>query len=285
MKNLKFLLFLLVVTIMPIAINATVFVNDRAPGVHQTSDPKTGEKIWANSLGHKIAPVEGTKTMADFDKADIAYASDKVQQDIVYKPKENGITKVWDNYRNCYVWKSKTGDYLGRVPDELQQKEWEKNQKEDWEKDLSLTDAAKNTLKNTNNGWGSAFGIYDNLFDNNQKDGPNDNIDCSKELNEILSDPHMNVQLAKERLEEGGLTPSQKKALEKYIEMGGKKGKEEKIDPKKAAAEIAHAEAELKKIEKARAELKALGGYDEFAADFERYEAELRATIKKYKGQ
>ena len=285
MKILKFLLFVLVLAFIPTQVNATIYVNDKAPGVHQTSDPKTGEKIWANSLGQKIAPVEGTKTMADFDKDDIAYASDKVQQDIVYKPKENGITKVWDNYRNCYVWKSKTGDYLGRVPTELQQKEWEKNQKEDWEKDLALTDAAKNSLQNTNYGWGSAFANYDNLFNNDQKDNASDNIDCSKELNEILSDPHMNVQLAKERLGQGGLTPSQKKALEKYIEMGGKKSNEENIDPKKAAAEVAHAEAELKKIANARAELKALGGYDEFAADFERYEAELRATIKKYKGQ
>lgn len=284
MNNLKLLLLIVLLALIPRQTKAEIFVNDRAPGVKQSVEQGTGEKIWVNSLGQKIANVKDSKTLADLDKDDYAYETDKIQQGrVVINPKLNGITKKWDNYRKCYIWMSKTGDYLGRVPSELQQKEWEKSQKQDWLNDIKLTQAARdwqNGVSTTStNPDASPLG---NIFGGEKAIATdNDNIDCSKELNEILNDKHMTVSLAKERLGQGGLTAKQQKALEKYISMGGKASP----NNKNVDAEIAKAEAELKKIAEARAELKALGGYDEFAAEIEAYEAELKAKIKKYKSQ
>lgn len=305
MRKLKPLLLIVAMAILPATASAIVYVNDRAPGVHQTTEFGTGEKIWVNSMGDKIANVKDAKTMADFDKDDIAYEGTHGNSgNVIIDPVKNGIKKVWDNYRKCYIWQNKEGSYLGRVPTELQQKEWEKAQKDPkdgWEKSLNLTQAAIDALNdNTNNGWGTSFSKYSDLF--NKKEQPanpsipqftqkeNDNVDCTKELNEILNDPHMNVSLAKERLDEGGLNAKQQKALEKYISMGGKKQgnesnkKEAEKYLKDADANIAQLEKQLAEIRKARAQLKSLGGYGAaYEGDLDKAEAQIKAAIQKYK--
>lgn len=302
MTNFKALFLLVAMVFLPTMVEAEVFVNDKAPGVHQTTEFGTNEKIWVNSMGHKIANVKDAKTMADFDKDDIAYEGTHGNTgNVIIDPKKNGITKVWDNYRKCYIWKNSTGSYLGRVPTELQQKEWEKQQKDDWDKNLKLTQAAKEALNNKNiNGWSIGFNNYSDLFKKNDQPteqmfppfpkADDDNIDCSKELNEIMSDPHMNVSLAKERLGQGDLTPKQKKALEQYISMGGKKNgkdpaeKEAEESLKDADKQIAELEKQLAEVKKAKAELKSLGGYGSaYIGDIERAESQIKAAIQKYK--
>lgn len=139
--------------VMPSEANAIVFINEKAPGVRQVINPKTGEKEWRNSNGDFLGKVSDSLPLADLDKYNYAYDSKDQELDgyhnVVVDPMKNGIKKVWDPERKCYVWRDRTGNYLGRVPDFPKEEQWINDEMNEIWQSQNLTPAAAKRYEET----------------------------------------------------------------------------------------------------------------------------------------
>ena len=146
MRKFLMLAFIAFVSALTFEASAIVFINEKAPGVRQVINPKTGEKEWRNSNGDFLGNAKDCLPMTEMDKYDYAYDSKDQKMDgyhnVIVDPEKNGIKKVWDSERKCYVWKDSTGNYLGRVPDFPDDQKWIKDNMKDVWNQQGLTPAA-----------------------------------------------------------------------------------------------------------------------------------------------
>ena len=120
-----------VLALLPVVVNAKIYVNTKAPGVHKEYDSQRGCEVWKSSTGSFLGTVDECEPMTEMDKDNIVYANKEEAQkhgsNQYFVDKDfNQIKKVWDSDRNCYVWKDMFGSYYGRVPDENQLQKWTK---------------------------------------------------------------------------------------------------------------------------------------------------------------
>ena len=130
----------------PSEASAIIFINEKAPGVRQVINPKTGDKEWRTSNGDFLGKVSDSLPIADLDKYNYAYDSKDQEIDgyhnVIVDPDKNGIKKERDPERKCYVRRDRTGNYLGRVPDFPKEEQWIMDIMNDIWQDQSLTPAA-----------------------------------------------------------------------------------------------------------------------------------------------
>lgn len=108
---------------VPLSVQAICFINQKAPGVHETTNPKTGEKYWTNSNGDYLCSSEE------------ALPIDKIDQFVFFNGDKSGnnpyVHKEWDPERKTWVWKDTTGNFLGRDPESVTEEDMEWMAKED----------------------------------------------------------------------------------------------------------------------------------------------------------
>lgn len=115
MKNIKFLVLLVLMTMSANGMFADIFVNMKSPYVHLVYDSGLNEKVWKSVDGTVLATEKEAKPLADIDKG--VYHDPRI--------KNQYVKKVWDNERGCYIYRSTTGDFLGReLPSESLEKQW-----------------------------------------------------------------------------------------------------------------------------------------------------------------
>lgn len=246
---LKTVACVLALTAGTLAAKADVFVNDEAPGVHLTTIPGKGE-CWVNSNGDFLATKEEAKPMVDIDKFYIVQEKDMAKGAMAPQ-------KVWDSKRNCYVWKTSNGDFLGRDISSLSadDKRWLAEQNWDWFEQNGLPDDINDLL-------------LELAIDQATKD---------------YEDAEKAEELLKEK------EAAEKAKAEQEAEQAAKRKAEKQLkqtDAKMAMTD-AEIEAALAEIKKARAELQAAGA-SEYGGYLDEAEAAIRqaqAASKQYKQQ
>ena len=96
------ILMLVLLSVVAVAVNATHFINTKAPGVKLVE--RDGQKVWVNSMGMTLANANESEPLENIDK----YYYENVNRD------NPDVKKVWDEERGCYIWKNGIGNFLGR---------------------------------------------------------------------------------------------------------------------------------------------------------------------------
>ena len=114
------------------------YVNTKLPGIHQAKNPQTGEMCWYDGMGNNLCTVENSLPMTEIDKFYL-FMGDK---------ENSWVKKEWDKERDCYVWKSIDGDFLGTDPESLSKKdlEWLAKVDPEWFEENGLPDEVNNKL-------------------------------------------------------------------------------------------------------------------------------------------
>ena len=114
------------------------YVNTELPGIHQAKNPQTGEMCWYDDMGNNLCTVENSLPMVEIDKF-YFFMGDKDNP---------WVKKEWDKKRNCYVWKSIDGDFLGTDPESISEKdlEWLANVDPSWFDENGLPGEINNQL-------------------------------------------------------------------------------------------------------------------------------------------
>lgn len=140
MKALRKLLLVMAVSLMAcIAWGEPInYVNTELPGIHQAQNPNTGEMCWYDDMGNNLCTVENSLPMVEMDKF-FFFMGDK---------NNSWVKKEWDKKRDCYVWKSIDGDFLGTDPESLSQKDldWLANVDPSWFDENGLPGEINNQL-------------------------------------------------------------------------------------------------------------------------------------------
>lgn len=219
------------------------YVNTELPGIHQAKNPKTGEMCWYDDMGNNLCTVENSLPMVEIDKF-YFFMGDKDNP---------WVKKEWDKKRNCYVWKSIDGDFLGTDPESISEKdlEWLANVDPSWFEENNLPPEINDKL-------------WEMKFEQLAKQAEKEIEEAQKEeAAKLAEEEEAKKSKAKEKLNEA----------DKYMEM--------------TDDQIRQAEAE---IAKARAELQAAGateymGYlDQAQAAIEEAKA-ARAKYNKERGK
>lgn len=142
MRSIKILALSAFALAMPHLVNAINYVNTEAPGVHLEVDKKTGEKVWRDGMGNFLSYEKEAKPIQDMDKFYI-YENKWVEKGSAFAPH-----KEWDSKRNCFVWKSVDGDFLGRdissiTDDDLK---WLSESDEAWWDDVTIPDGMEDLI-------------------------------------------------------------------------------------------------------------------------------------------
>lgn len=236
-KFIRTIMCVLALSAGTLSVHADIFVNDEAPGVRLTNIPGKGE-CWVNSNGDFLATKEEAKPFKDIDKFYIAQEKNMNKGPM-------GPKKEWDAKRDCYVWRTSNGDFLGR--------------------DISsLTEDDKRWLAEQNWEWFEQNGLPDEIND----------LLLEQAVEQAEKD--LNAQeLAEEKLKE---KLAQEKEAAKKADQD-KKQKQAEAQLKKADQQMAMTDAEvqaaLAEIAKARRELRAAG-----ATEYESYLDEAEASIR-----
>ena len=133
---------LMIVAVLLVACSAWAepinYVNTKLPGIHQAKNPKTGEMCWYDNMGNNLCTVENSLPMTEIDKFYL-FMGDK---------ENSWVKKEWDKERDCYVWKSIDGDFLGTDPESLSKKdlEWLAKVDPEWFEENGLPDEINNKL-------------------------------------------------------------------------------------------------------------------------------------------
>ena len=234
------------------------YVNTELPGIHQAINPDTGEMCWYDDMGNNLCTVENSLPMVEIDKF-FFFMGDKDNY---------WVKKEWDPKRDCYVWKSIDGDFLGTDPESISEKdlEWLANVDPTWFDENGLPDVINDKL-------------WEMKYEQIAKQAEKEMEEYKKEQAEKLT------KKSKSESEKDAKEDEAKKAKDKTKEK-------EKLDEadkymSMSDAEIRQAEAE---IAKARAELQAAGateymGYlDQAQAAIDEAKA-ARARYKKERGE
>lgn len=140
MKTVKKLLLVLAVLLLSGKAWAEpiTYINTELPGITQKEDPKTGEMCWYDGMGNNLGKVENSLPMVEIDKFYL-FMGDK---------ENSWVKKEWDKKRNCYVWKSIDGDFLGTDPESLSEKdlEWLANVDPTWFEENNLPEEINDKL-------------------------------------------------------------------------------------------------------------------------------------------
>ena len=246
MKALRKLLFAMAVSLVTgiVCAEPITYINTDLPGIRQKENPNTGEMCWYDDMGNNLGTVENSLPMVEIDKFYI-FMGDK---------ENSWVKKEWDNKRNCYVWKSIDGDFLGTDPESISEKdlEWLANVDPSWFEENGLPEDVNNKL------WEMKF---EQLAKQAEKEMEEAQKEEAKKLAEKAKEEE--AQKAKEKAK----ADKKLKEADQYMSMTDE--------------EIRQAEAE---IAKARAELQALG-MTEYMADLDRAQAalnEAKAARAKY---
>lgn len=254
MKTMKALALTVIALSMPLMAKAIHYINTDAPGVHLEVDKTTGENVWRNSNGDYLGTESESKPIQDMDKFYI-YENNYVDKTSPYAP-----TKVWDNKRGCYVWKSADGDFLGRDISSVTESdlEWLSQQDPDWWDQTTLPE-------------GKELLIASLMWEYQEKQIEAQTKKDQQALEELKKKEK--AELAKKQA-----TEEERLASEKRIQEAETEAKLRETD-----AQINLTDAEMrqaqKEIDKARAELRALG-----MTEYESYLDEAEAAIKQAQG-
>lgn len=126
----KLLLLVAVIFVSDIALAEPItYINTELPGITQKESP-TGEMCWYDGMGNNLGTVENSLPMVEIDKF-YFFMGDKDNP---------WVKKEWDKKRNCYVWKSIDGDFLGTDPESISEKdlEWLANVDPTWFEENNL---------------------------------------------------------------------------------------------------------------------------------------------------
>ena len=226
--------------LLPQLLSAYCYVNTELPGINKKINPKTGEECWYDGMGNCLCTVEESMPLKEIDKFYL-FLGDQENE---------WVKKEWDSKRDCYVWRTIDGDFLGTDP-------------------KSLSEADKKWLAEVDLNW---FGNNDFPADINEELLKIRTVQKLKEYEEELA------QLEKEEAE--------KKASAKK-EASEKAKAESKL--READKQIGMTDAEIDKaqreIDKARAELRKLG-MTEYESELNKAQAALdqaKAASKTYK--
>ena len=184
------------------------YVNTELPGIHQAKNPKTGEMCWYDDMGNNLCSVENSLPMVEIDKF-YFFMGDKDNP---------WVKKEWDKKRNCYVWKSIDGDFLGTDPESISEKdlEWLANVDPSWFEENNLPPEINDKL-------------WEMKFEQLAKQAEKEIEEAQKEeAAKLAEEEEAKKSKAKEKLNEA----------DKYMEMT-----DDQI--RQAEAEIAKARAEL----------------------------------------
>ena len=184
------------------------YVNTELPGIHQAKNPKTGEMCWYDDMGNNLCTVENSLPMVEIDKF-YFFMGDKDNP---------WVKKEWDKKRNCYVWKSIDGDFLGTDPESISEKdlEWLANVDPSWFEENNLPPEINDKL-------------WEMKFEQLAKQAEKEIEEAQKEeAAKLAEEEEAKKSKAKEKLNEA----------DKYMEMT-----DDQI--RQAEAEIAKARAEL----------------------------------------
>lgn len=239
---------LMIVAVLLVACSAWAepinYVNTKLPGIHQAKNPKTGEMCWYDDMGNNLCTVENSLPMTEIDKFYL-FMGDK---------ENSWVKKEWDKERDCYVWKSIDGDFLGTDPESLSKKdlEWLAKVDPEWFEENGLPDEINNKL------WEMKFDQIAKEVEKEMEEAKKQ--EAAKLAEEEKAKKSKEKDKAKEKLDEA----------DKYMAMT-----DEEI--RKAEAEIA----------KARAELEALGA-TEYMGYLDQAQAAIdqaKAARAKYKAE
>lgn len=111
--------------------NRISYVNTKAPGVHKEYDPERGYDVWRDATGSLLCPDKNMRPMEQM-KLETYYNGPNNDPDNPQPPK-GWVDKVWDEETGCYVYKDKTGSFLGcDKPSAEKQKDWLKQKEKGW---------------------------------------------------------------------------------------------------------------------------------------------------------